>query len=236
MWIVSSLYDRSVWVWDASTGVELKALKGHTDSVRLVAFSSNGTQIVSGSNDGSVRVWDTLTGVELKELKGHTNCIFLVAFSSDGTWIVSGSSDKSVWVWDVSTGVELKELKGHTNWVTSVTFSSNGTQVVSGSYDNSVQVWDVSMIGYEHCAWDLAPTNWIISSQGQNHIMWVPQGAGLLLPFNIITISCFGFATVEFCQSMIGVDWVHSSGKQSCLNLVEFSQNFCNLPKLNTIS
>ena len=61
MWIVSSLYDRSVQVWDASTGVELKELKGHTDSVRSVAFSSDGTQIMSGSYDGSVQVWDAST-------------------------------------------------------------------------------------------------------------------------------------------------------------------------------
>ena len=47
-------------VWDASTGGELKTLNGHTDSVRSVAFSRDGTRIVSGSEDRSVRVWDML--------------------------------------------------------------------------------------------------------------------------------------------------------------------------------
>jgi WD40 repeat protein len=46
---VSGLADNSVRVWDASTGAELKELKGHTDWVNSVAFSSDGTQIVSGS-------------------------------------------------------------------------------------------------------------------------------------------------------------------------------------------
>ena len=41
-------------MWDASTGVELKELKGHSGSVNSVAFSSDGTQIVSGSFDNSV--------------------------------------------------------------------------------------------------------------------------------------------------------------------------------------
>ena len=49
MWIVSGSYDKSVWVWDTSTGVELKKLMGHTGLVRSVAFSSNGMWIVSGS-------------------------------------------------------------------------------------------------------------------------------------------------------------------------------------------
>jgi WD40 repeat protein len=69
---VSGSDDKSVRVWDASTGVELKELKGHTHDVKSVAFSSDGTRIVSGSYDNSVRVWDASTGVELKELKGHT--------------------------------------------------------------------------------------------------------------------------------------------------------------------
>jgi WD40 repeat protein len=72
---VSGSYDQSVRVWDVSTGVELKELKGHTDWVNSVAFSSDGTRIVSGSIDESVRVWDVSTGVELKELKGHTDWV-----------------------------------------------------------------------------------------------------------------------------------------------------------------
>jgi WD40 repeat protein len=153
-------------------------------------------------------VWDASTGVELKELKGHTKSVDSVAFSSDGMRIVSGSTDKSVRVWDASTGVELKELKGHTNGVSSVAFSSTGMRIVSGSMDNSVRVWDVSMIGREHSVWNLADKNWIISSQGQDHLMWVPQEAELAQGFNILIISRSVFATVDFHQSMIGVDWV----------------------------
>ena len=68
--------------------MELKELKGHTESANSVAFSSDCTWIVSGSDDNSVRVWDAFTGVELKELRGHTGKVNSVAFSNDGTWIV----------------------------------------------------------------------------------------------------------------------------------------------------
>ena len=84
-----------------------------------VAFSSDGTQIVSGSEYGSVQVWDASTGVELMKL-GHK--VKSVAFSSDSMWIVSGSYDHYLQVWDVSAGVELKKLKGHTGSVYSVAF------------------------------------------------------------------------------------------------------------------
>jgi WD40 repeat protein len=51
-----------VRVWDVSTGKELNVLNGHTESVNSVAFSTDGTYIVSGSSDNSVRVWDASTG------------------------------------------------------------------------------------------------------------------------------------------------------------------------------
>ena len=53
MQIVSGSNDESVQVWDASTHVELKELKGHTSLVLglLPTFSSDRTQIVPGSSD-----------------------------------------------------------------------------------------------------------------------------------------------------------------------------------------
>ncbi|KAF8155552.1 mycorrhiza-induced NACHT/WD-repeat protein [Crassisporium funariophilum] len=136
--------DTSVRVWDVSTGAELKVLDGHTRIVYSVAFSLDGTRIVSGSKDRSVRVWDASTAAELKVLHGHTMGVRSIAFSPDGAHIVSGSDDTSVRVWDVSTGAELKVLDGHTMIVYSVAFSPDGTRIVSGSLDTSVRVWDTS--------------------------------------------------------------------------------------------
>ncbi|TFK17156.1 WD40 repeat-like protein, partial [Coprinopsis marcescibilis] len=143
--IVSGSEDKSVRVWDASTGEMLKELEGHTGSVFSVGFSHDGTRIISGSADESVRVWDASTGQMLKKLEGHTGSVLSVGFSRDETRIVSGSHDESsVRVWDASTGQMLKKLEGHTGSVWSVGFSRDGTRIVSGSADESVQVWDAS--------------------------------------------------------------------------------------------
>ena len=63
-------YQRAVW--DTKTGAQLMELRGHTDSVNSVGFSSNGNRIIFGSTDKSVRVWDARTGWQLKQLLGHT--------------------------------------------------------------------------------------------------------------------------------------------------------------------
>ena len=136
----------------------------HTDRVNCVAFSPDGTQIVSGSDDKTIRVWNVETRAAVGEpLVGHTRAVRSVAFSPDGTQIVSGSYDNTIRVWNVETRAAVGEpLIGHTSLVTSVALSPDGTQIVSGSHDKTIRVWNV-----ETCAAVGEPltghTNWVRS-------------------------------------------------------------------------
>ncbi|KAI0026809.1 hypothetical protein K488DRAFT_91838 [Vararia minispora EC-137] len=112
--------------------------------INAVAFSPDGTRVVSGLYDESVRIWDASTGEQVQMLDGHTYSVTSVAFSPDGTRVVSGSDDKSVRIWDASTRQQVRMLDGHMSSVTSVAFSPDGTCVVSGSDDKSVRIWDAS--------------------------------------------------------------------------------------------
>ncbi|KAF8146610.1 WD40-repeat-containing domain protein [Mycena galopus ATCC 62051] len=119
-------------------------LNGHKGLVISVAFSLDGTRVVSGSYDNTVCIWDAETQTQIgAPLEGHTSEVSSVAFSPDGTRIVSGSYDNTVRVWDAETQTQIRApLEGHTSAVTSVAFSPDGTRIVSGSIDNTVHVWD----------------------------------------------------------------------------------------------
>ena len=115
--------------------MELKAEKqgAHSDSVYSVAFSPDGTTIVSGSSEHSIKVWDAGVGTDTLqpltpdltvlvlaaaslELKAETQSahrkVKSVAFSPDGETIVSGSTTE-VWdgstieVWDAGSTIEV---------------------------------------------------------------------------------------------------------------------------------
>jgi hypothetical protein len=94
--VVSGSFDKTVRLWDATTGKELTKIKGHTDYVNSVAFSPDGTKVASGSFDKTVRLWDATTGKELTKIEGHTGYVKSVAFSPDGTTVCSGSFDQSL--------------------------------------------------------------------------------------------------------------------------------------------
>ncbi|OBT67626.1 hypothetical protein VE03_03802 [Pseudogymnoascus sp. 23342-1-I1] len=133
--VVSGSDDKTVRLWDATTGAALQTLKGHSEWVSSVAFSPDGKQVVSGSDDKTVRLWDATTGAALQTLKGHSGWVSSVAFSPDGKQVVSGSHDKTVVsgsydetvrLWDTTTGAPLQTLEGHFKSVASVAFSPDG--------------------------------------------------------------------------------------------------------------
>ena len=132
--------------WDAVSGRQLLALRGHTDAVVSVVFSPDGTKVASGGWDRTLRIWDTESGRELRALQGHTGSVRSVAFSPDGKHVVSGGMDETVRIWNVESGKILRRLEGHTGDVNSVAFSPDGKKVASGSGDSTTRIWNVSTL------------------------------------------------------------------------------------------
>jgi hypothetical protein len=118
------------------------AFAGHTQTIRAIAFSADGSRAVSGSDDRMLRLWEIAAGKELRRFEGHTGAVTAVAISPDGRRMASGSQDRTLRLWDSETGKELRALKGHTDAVTAVAFSPDGRRVLSGGQDFSVRLWD----------------------------------------------------------------------------------------------
>jgi WD40 repeat protein len=54
--IASALGDKTVRIWDAATGRQLRTLSGHSELVYGMAYSPDGAAIASASGDKTVRI------------------------------------------------------------------------------------------------------------------------------------------------------------------------------------
>ncbi len=112
--------------WDLATGQPLWTdtfAFGHIGEVVSIAFSADGTRLVSAARDGSVRLWDTTTGKPLRIWRGHqpqrptiTTSAWMAAgvktvdITPDGRRVLSAASDENIKLWDTAVEKEVCSL------------------------------------------------------------------------------------------------------------------------------
>ncbi|MGH3925484.1 MAG: WD40 repeat domain-containing protein, partial [Pseudonocardiaceae bacterium] len=81
--------DRTVRVWDATTGQQLHNLEGPEGGMFSAEWSPDGSRIVTASPDNAARVWDARTGRQQRILDGHEGSVLSAQWSPDGFRIVT---------------------------------------------------------------------------------------------------------------------------------------------------
>ncbi|MCG2710445.1 MAG: caspase family protein, partial [Thermodesulfovibrionales bacterium] len=122
---LSGSWNTTLTLWDISAGKEIthtprgrrnqdnpliRTFTGHTDRVNSVAFSPDGSRIISVSRDNSIKLWDVATGRGIMTFTGHKGDISSIAFSNDVKSFISGGSDGTIRRWDIKTGKEIAQF------------------------------------------------------------------------------------------------------------------------------
>jgi WD40 repeat protein len=141
----------TVMVWDASDGRVHFTIAIEQDSstgpYQAVAFSPDGSHLVTGQLDGAVRVWDAETGKGGRILGAHAREIRGLVFSRDRRKLVSASGDGTVKLWD-ATRLGEKQEPGITLQArvpgpsVNVAFSPDSRRLATGGEENTIKIWD----------------------------------------------------------------------------------------------
>jgi WD40 repeat protein len=128
--------------WQVQSGIDLE---GHIDAVLYVAFSFDGSSILSCSEDGTARVWDASTGEAKTVFAEHKGRVTAAAFSPDGLLVTSancGEDEIAIYTWDVSTGLAIRRAS-RDDYIRCLAYSTDGARIIVCS-DLTISFIDVA--------------------------------------------------------------------------------------------
>ncbi len=131
--------DRTIRVWDATTGDELHAFGCVAKCVR---FLPDVRELLTVTADMTIQRWDIANKKVLSSAKAKSAEVVCVSFSSDGAMAVSGDSNGQLQVWNTSTFELTHTMTGHKGAIGDVCFSLDDAVIASVGADRLVKVWD----------------------------------------------------------------------------------------------
>lgn len=130
---------------EIASGNVVRHFAGHEAPITSVAFSLDGTRLISGSEDKTARVWNVADAQELNKLSEHNGAVVQVALNSNGQQALTVAADNAMAAWNLAdAGKKLYQLAGHSAAVTGVSYSNDNQSIVTASADKSVRWWNAA--------------------------------------------------------------------------------------------
>jgi WD40 repeat protein len=105
--VVSGSFDKTIKVWDVTTGKERFTLRGHTRCVEFVVVTPDGQTAVAADQGGVVRVWNLIARRERSKLAETGGRPAFLSLSADGCTLSLGDRNYYLRQWNLTTGKEL---------------------------------------------------------------------------------------------------------------------------------
>ena len=135
-----------VWLWDMATGALIRTLRTNTGwYADSVAFSNDGTLILTGGFDGAVELWRAADGRRTLSIPVNGTA-HNVHFSPDNTRIIIATTDGEAHLYDITSGALLLGPLDIASEMADAEMSPDGQQIAttwqSGNANNSVRIYN----------------------------------------------------------------------------------------------
>ena len=99
------------------TGKCLRKIQAYDNiAISCLAWTRDGSKLLTGSQDGTCREWGLIGSKLLKEFRGHTSfvtsCQYVVDFESKSMFVVTSAADGTVRIWDGPSASCMLVLQG----------------------------------------------------------------------------------------------------------------------------
>ncbi len=145
--------DKTIKLWEVSTGREIRSYVGSNGTVWKLAFSSDNSMLASIDADNKIRIWETETSKMLRLIDLPDDDFLSIAFTPDGESLVTGTGKNHAILWDISSGNEIRRFKPDTADIVmqknfgypaarSVEISPDSKWLLTGSSDRTAFIFD----------------------------------------------------------------------------------------------
>ncbi len=121
---------------------EVRRLYGHDSYVYGVAWSPDGTGLLSWQWGRLVILWDPVSGSVRHRLDDHGSVVTGASWNPAGDRVVTTSTDGRTRIWDAASGTCLHVLEGHEGPVVMARHDAAGSRLLTASEDRTARLWD----------------------------------------------------------------------------------------------
>ncbi len=138
--LISASADKTLKIWDATTGQETRELKGHTAALTSVAWSPDNRFVVSASQDKTLRFWNPKDGSLLLQ-RTLSSTPLQVRIHPKAAWLGVVLANGTLQFYDLKTFQKVKELRSTQLPLLSLGWSASGRFLVTGDWDAQMTLY-----------------------------------------------------------------------------------------------
>ncbi|NWV58668.1 COPB2 protein, partial [Malurus elegans] len=144
-WMLASLYNGSVCVWNHETQTLVKNFEVCDLPVRAAKFVARKNWVVTGADDMQIRVFNYNTLERVHMFEAHSDYIRCIAVHPTQPFILTSSDDMLIKLWDWDKKWSCSQVfEGHTHYVMQIVINpKDNNQFASASLDRTIKVWQL---------------------------------------------------------------------------------------------